>query len=147
MIKIKKFDELTLNELYDILNLRAEIFVVDQNCPYNDVDGKDKNSVHFMIWENDKLEGYIRVIKPGISYDSVSIGRVIVRKSARHKGYAKKLLISGIEFITNEWNENKIEISAQTYLENFYKSLNFKTTSDVYLEDEIPHVHMIFEKN
>jgi len=145
-LEIKKFDELTPREIYEILRVRSEIFVVEQNCVYNDQDGKDIESIHIMIKENDKIIAYLRVIKPGVSYDDASIGRVLVTSEARRKGLARKIVSAGINYIMNDWNEEKITIGAQDYLKDFYKSLGFEIISDVYLEDGIPHVDMTYNK-
>lgn len=142
MIKVKKFDELTINELYDILELRAEIFVVEQECAYNDVDGKDKKAIHMWKEENGKITGYIRVIPKGVSYDNASIGRVVTAAEGRGKGVAKELMLKGIEYVSKVWEGERITIGAQEYLKGFYGSLGFKPVSDVYLEDGIPHLDM-----
>ena len=145
-IEIKKFDELTSRDIYEILKIRSEVFVVEQNCIYNDVDEKDMESVHIFFKEKDKIISYIRVIKPGVSYDNASIGRVLVVLEERHRGLAKKIVQEGINYIINIWNEEKITIGAQEYLINFYKDLGFKPISQVYLEDGIPHLDMTYTK-
>ncbi|MCQ8211053.1 GNAT family N-acetyltransferase [Cetobacterium somerae] len=146
MILCKKFNELTLEELYDILKLRSEIFVVEQKCVYNDIDDKDKTSFHVMIKENDKIKAYLRVLQPGVSYDNASLGRVLVAKDARGKGYARAIVTEGINCVLKNLNTNKITIGAQEYLKDFYKELGFKPVSAVYSEDGIPHLDMTFEK-
>ncbi|HAS79641.1 MAG TPA: GNAT family N-acetyltransferase [Fusobacteriaceae bacterium] len=145
-VEIKKFDELTGREIYEILKIRSEVFVVEQNCIYNDVDEKDMESVHIFFKEKEKIISYIRVIKPGISYDNASIGRVLVVLEERRRGLAKKIVQEGINYIINIWNEEKITIGAQEYLINFYKDLGFKPISQVYLEDGIPHLDMTYTK-
>jgi len=140
---IKTFDELTINELYQLLSLRSEIFVVEQNCVYNDLDGKDDKSYHVMIMEGEQIVAYERIVKAGFSYKETSLGRVVVAKEFRGKGIARTLLLAGIDFIKNELKEDMIRISAQTYLLDFYSSLGFKATSEEYLEDGIPHVEMV----
>lgn len=143
-IVIKTFEQLTKNELYDILSLRAEVFVVEQKCSYLDLDYKDLNSIHFFIKEDDKIVSYIRVIPPGISYKhSASIGRVLTKKSYRGRGLSRKLIESGINYIKNNFTDKTIEISAQEYLIEFYKSFGFIPEGDLYLEDNLPHMHMI----
>ena len=134
-VEIKKFNELGLEELYEIFRLRSEVFVVEQECIYNDVDGKDLDSVHVMIKNEGRIEAYLRVIKEGISYEDCSIGRVLVAKEARGKGLARRIVKEGIDYITREWNKKKITIGAQEYLKEFYGSFGFKTVSDVYMED------------
>ncbi|WP_028856880.1 GNAT family N-acetyltransferase [Psychrilyobacter atlanticus] len=145
-LEIKKFNELTVEELYEILRVRSEVFVVEQNCVYNDQDGKDIESIHIMIVEGAKIMAYLRVIKPGVSYDDASIGRVLVTSEARKKGLARKIVCAGINYIINNWNENKITIGAQNYLRDFYESLGFEAVSEVYSEDGIPHLDMTYNK-
>ena len=144
-IVIKKFEELSTKELYMILKLRAEIFVVEQNCIYNDLDDKDFESFHIFILEKENIIAYERIVKPGISYKEYSIGRVAVTKEVRRKGLARTLLQKGINFIKNEMKENTIRISAQKYLLNFYQSMGFAATSEEYLEDGIPHIEMLLK--
>lgn len=144
-LEIKKFDDLTGREVYEILRVRSEVFVVEQDCVYNDEDGKDLESVHITIKENDKIQAYLRVIKPGISYDDASIGRVLVTCQARGRGLARKIVQAGMDYIINNWGEKKISIGAQDYLKNFYESLGFEAVSKVYSEDGIPHVDMSYQ--
>jgi len=142
----KNFDELTNAELYEIIKLRIDIFVVEQNCPYNELDRKDYKSIHHFIKENDEIIAYLRMIPKGISYEESSIGRFIVKKDFRGRGYAKKILNNAIKYIQKEWNEFQIRLSGQKYLEKFYNEQGFETVSDVYLEDDIPHVEMLYNK-
>jgi len=147
MIKIKKFSKLSLDELYSIMALRSEIFVVEQNCIYNDVDGKDKSSMHMWIEEKGRIVAYMRVVDKGISYDEASIGRVVVAREARGRGLAKKIILEGITYITEKLGEKKITIGAQEYLTEFYRKLGFVDISDVYEEDGIPHLDMQFSNH
>ncbi|MBC2853614.1 GNAT family N-acetyltransferase [Cetobacterium sp. 2G large] len=142
MILCKKFEELTLEELYEILKLRSEVFVVEQNCIYNDIDGKDKASFHVIIKENNEITAYLRVLPPGISYENASLGRVLVAKDARGMGYAKAIVTEGINCVLRNFNTNKITIGAQEYLKDFYSEFGFKPVSEVYDEDGIPHLDM-----
>ncbi|MGL5279181.1 MAG: GNAT family N-acetyltransferase [Cetobacterium sp.] len=146
MIICKKFNELTLEELYEILKLRSEVFVVEQKCIYNDIDGKDLTSSHIMIKEDGKIKAYLRALQPGVSYEDASLGRVLVSPDARGKGYAKTIVKKGVEYILNNFNTTKITIGAQEYLKNFYSEIGFKPISEVYDEDGIPHLDMTFEK-
>ncbi|MHA4989237.1 GNAT family N-acetyltransferase [Cetobacterium somerae] len=146
MVICKKFNELTLEELYEILKLRSEVFVVEQKCIYNDIDGKDLTSSHIMIKENGKIKAYLRALQPGVSYEDASLGRVLVSPDARGKGYAKVIVVKGVEYILNNFNTTKITIGAQEYLKNFYSEIGFKPISEVYDEDGIPHLDMTFEK-
>lgn len=143
---IKKFSELENNELYQILELRCEVFVVEQNCAYNDVDNKDQDAYHLLLEDNKKIVAGLRILKKGISYDQISIGRVVVSKEHRGLGIAKDMMLKAIEFIENDLNEKEIKISAQAYLIEFYKSIGFVEVSQVYLEDDIPHIDMLYKK-
>lgn len=145
-IEIKKFHELSVEELYEIGRIRQEVFVLEQNCAFVDFDGKDIDSIHIYYKENNKIMAYIRVLPPELSYESASIGRVLVDKEYRGKNYARKIMEEGIEYIYTVMRENKITIGAQAHLENFYNSLGFIPVSEVYYEDGIPHIDMILEK-
>ncbi|MDU4860912.1 MAG: GNAT family N-acetyltransferase [Terrisporobacter othiniensis] len=144
--KIKKFNELNIEEIYKILALRNEIFIVEQECPYLDCDDKDLNSYHLFLRENGEIVSYLRILEKGVSYDEISIGRVAVKKSYRGKGISRKMMLKAIEFIENNLTENTIKIQAQAYLLDFYRSLGFNAVSDEYLEDNIPHIDMIYKK-
>ncbi|UPA29122.1 GNAT family N-acetyltransferase [Terrisporobacter glycolicus] len=144
--KIKKFNELNIEEIYKILALRNEIFIVEQECPYLDCDDKDLNSYHLFLRENGEIVSYLRILEKGVSYDEISIGRVAVKKSYRGKGISRKMMQKAIEFIENNLSENTIKIQAQAYLLDFYSSLGFKAVSEEYLEDNIPHIDMIYKK-
>jgi len=142
--KIKKFNELSLEELYKIIKLRIEVFIIEQNCFYQDCDGKDLNAYHLFLEEDGNIIACLRILNKGVSYDEVSIGRVIVKKDYRGKGIVKEMIRKAINLIEKEMKENAIRISAQAHLENFYGSFGFKKVSDVYLEDGIPHVEMLY---
>jgi len=142
----KKFEELTSIELYEIIKLRIDIFVVEQNCPYPELDRKDYKAIHHFIKDNDEIVAYLRILPKGISYDEMSIGRFIVKKNHRGRGLAKKILKNAINYIEKKLNETEIRLSGQKYLEKFYNSFEFDTVSDVYLEDDIPHVEMLYNK-
>ena len=144
--KIKKFNELNAEEIYKILALRNEIFIVEQECPYLDCDGKDFNSYHLFAEENGEVVAYLRILKKGVSYDEVSIGRVAVKQSHRGKGISREMMLKAIDFIENNLFENTIKIQAQAYLLKFYSSLGFKAVSEEYLEDNIPHIDMLYSK-
>lgn len=139
----KKFDELSVTELYIILRLRAEVFVVEQNCPYLDIDNKDQYCHHLMGWKDDQLVAYTRLVPPGISYDEYpSIGRVVTSPAARRGGFGRMLMEKSIEEIISLYGETPIRIGAQLYLKDFYTSLGFITSSEIYLEDGIEHIEM-----
>lgn len=144
-ISIKKFEELTSKELYKILKLRAEVFVVEQHCFYLDPDDKDFDSLHLMIEENGEIVSYLRIIPKGVSYDTASIGRVLTAKNHRGKGLSRKAMQTAIDFIKNEWQEPKITIGAQFYLQKFYASLGFESVGEPYLDAGIEHIDMILD--
>ncbi|MEO9022354.1 MAG: GNAT family N-acetyltransferase [Ginsengibacter sp.] len=139
----KLFPELTNEELYKILQLRAEVFIVEQNCVYQDCDSKDFFSYHFTAWDNGKLLAYTRLLPIGVSYaDSASIGRVITAFSARGQSLGKQLMERSIEEVYNLFGEVSIKISAQVYLKRFYESFSFISEGNIYLEDGIEHIAM-----
>ncbi|MFX0549475.1 GNAT family N-acetyltransferase [Hathewaya histolytica] len=142
--KIKKFHELSTDEIYKILYLRNEVFIVEQNCAYQDCDGKDQKSYHLFCENDGEIIAYLRILEKGISYNEISIGRVVVNKTHRGSGLSREMLTKSIDFVNNELHENRIRISAQEYLRTFYKSLGFKEVSEVYLEDDIPHIEMLY---
>lgn len=146
-IKIKYFDELNTTELYEILKLRQAVFVVEQNCPYHDIDEYDPVSVHLMMIEGDELIGYARITEKGTRYPEVSIGRFLVKKDFRKDGYGDKLFTRAIDFIKDDMREDTIKIQAQTYMKNYYVKKGFKEISEAYLEDDIEHVDMIYKKD
>ncbi|WP_347373603.1 GNAT family N-acetyltransferase [Aequorivita sp. Q41] len=142
-IDIKTFDALTSKELYNILQLRSEIFVVEQDCVYQDIDGKDERSLHIIGYTDEKLVAYARCFKPGDYFDEAAIGRVLVRENYRKFGYGHEITKAAIAAIKTNFKADKIKISAQIYLIIFYESHGFKTVGDRYLEDGIPHITMI----
>ncbi|WP_099189031.1 GNAT family N-acetyltransferase [Tepidibacter mesophilus] len=143
---LKKFEELKIQELYKILQIRSEVFVLEQQCPYQDCDGKDEKSYHLFLEDNGEILCYLRIIPRGISYDEVSVGRVLVSKDRRKKGLSREMMLIAIDYIETKLKEKSIRISAQKYLVDFYKCLGFKEVSDVYLEDEIEHIEMLYSK-
>ena len=147
MTVVKKFSELSIEELYQILRLRSEVFVVEQNCVYQDLDNKDQISVHIFIKEKNEIVAYTRIFKSGDYYKNPSIGRVVVSKKNRGKELGKKIMISSIDYIQENLKGDKIELSAQKYLDKFYKDLGFYKIGEDYLEDGIPHQRMIKEIN
>lgn len=140
---VKKFDELTLDELYEILKVRVNVFVVEQNCPYEEIDEKDKNAYHIYFKDNNKIQAYLRVLEKGASSDEVSIGRVLSLQ--RKSGLGSKILNEGIKVAKEKFNANKIILEAQTYVQKMYEKIGFKVISDEFLEDGIPHVRMMLE--
>jgi ElaA protein len=142
---IKHFDDLTNDELYKILKARIDVFVVEQNCPYEECDNKDYDSIHIFSQENNEIIAYLRIIPAGVSYKEPSIGRVLVAKEYRRQGIAKKMMNKALVYISNNFENDSIRISAQKYLLDFYKSLGFEEVSDEYLEDGIPHHEMLYK--
>jgi ElaA protein len=139
----KFFTELTNFELYKILQLRNEVFIVEQNCVYQDCDDKDLKAYHFMGWDDSKLVAYTRLLDKGISYsDAASIGRVITSPSVRGKNVGKELMTNSIAEVYRLFGKIPIRISAQFYLKRFYESFSFVQYSDVYMEDGIEHIGM-----
>ncbi|MEB1809326.1 MAG: GNAT family N-acetyltransferase [Bacillaceae bacterium] len=145
--KLKTFEELTNLEVYNILKERTNVFVVEQNCPYEEVDGYDLVSHHLFKEFNGEVVAYLRILPKHTKYKECSIGRVIVKKEFRGTGLAKEMLKRAITIIENDLNDTEIKIQAQQYLEHFYGSFGFKTISDVYLEDDIPHIDMIYKSS
>ena len=139
----KAFNSLTPVELYSILQLRNEVFVVEQNCVYQDCDDKDRQSHHFMGWQQNKLVAYTRLLPPGIAFEEISIGRVVTSPSIRGNKIGRELMIRSIEKLHELFGKSKIKIGAQLYLKSFYESLGFTKCSDVYLEDDIEHIKML----
>ena len=142
---LKRFDELTTNELYEILRARAEVFVVEQTCVYQDCDLKDQKSWHLFSEENGEIVTYMRIIEKGVSYPEISMGRLLTRENYRKDGLSRKTLEKALDFVVHTLGETKVRVSGQLYLKKFYESMGFRTTSEVYLEDEIEHVQMLYE--
>lgn len=140
---IKKFEDLTPNEVYAIIQLRNEVFVVEQNCVYQDADNRDQQCWHVMGWHGDLLAAYTRILPPGIMYDLPSIGRVVTSPAIRKTGIGKLLMEKSIETVGNLFGNASIKIGAQLYLKKFYESLGFRQSSELYLEDGIEHIEMI----
>ncbi len=140
--KIKPFEALSLSELYNVLQLRSEVFVVEQNCVYQDIDGKDQKALHVIGEYNDETVAYCRIFKPGDYFEKSSIGRVIIKESYRDKKWGHDLIREAIQAIKDSFGETEITISAQLYLKKFYESHGFVQTSEEYLEDGIPHIEM-----
>ncbi len=144
--EVKLFKQLSTDELYDILKLRVDVFVVEQNCPYPEIDGKDKHpdALHLIGRDKDgQIAAYLRILPPGLSYKQISIGRVVVAKNSRGQGVCDIMMQKAFEQIRRNWPDDDIKIGAQVYLKDFYKSLGFEESSENYLEDGIPHIDMI----
>ena len=143
---VKTFDDLSNRELYKILQLRNAVFIVEQQCHYQDLDNKDFLAHHLMGWFGGELVAYTRLFDKGIIYEQASIGRVIVAVSARKDGLGRKLMDLSIQQINQLYGKQPIKIGAQFYLKRFYESFDFHQVSDIYIEDDIPHIYMIKEQ-
>lgn len=143
----KVFEELTTEELYDILQLRVNVFVVEQKCAYPELDGKDKKSLHVFATKKDKIVAAARIVPPGLSYPQMSIGRVVIDPQYRKYGLGKELMQYCLAKIEEEFEAQDIQIGAQVYLQKFYMSFGFENVSDSYLEDGIPHIDMLRAKD
>ena len=139
---VKSFEELSKLELYKILRLRAEVFIVEQDCVYQDVDDKDQKALHVLLKKSEDIIGYTRLFWPGDYFKEASIGRVVISKEERHNNYGSQLMKASILAVSEKMKEKKIKISAQTYLKKFYNNLDFFESGKEYLEDGIPHVVM-----
>lgn len=143
----KTFYELSLQELYDAMALRQEVFVIEQTCPYLDADGKDQKSEHLLVYaENGDLAAYLRVVYAGVSYAEMSIGRVVTSQKYRKIGLGKLLMRKALQEVKSRFGNVPIHISAQCYLDNFYESFGFEAIGETYLEDGIPHIGMILRE-
>lgn len=141
---IKQFNELTLDELYKILKVRTSIFVVEQNCPYQELDDLDQSSYHIYLEEDNQIIAYARVISKDNPFHEVSIGRVLVTK--RRHGYGTKVVQKAIEVATEKYHVEKIVVEAQTYVKKMYENVGFKQISMPFLEDGIEHIKMVYER-
>ncbi|MGI9550095.1 MAG: GNAT family N-acetyltransferase [Aurantibacter sp.] len=142
-ITVKTFEELKKEELYELLQLRAEVFVVEQRCAYQDLDGKDEKALHVLGKKGETIVAYSRIFKPGDYFPEANIGRVVVMPGERKYGYGRELMKASIEVVEQRFNESTVHLSAQTYLKNFYNSLGFKQVGEEYSEDGIPHIGML----
>ena len=142
-LAVKRFEELTNNELYDILKLRVNTFVVEQHCPYPELDDKDQDALHVFLRDEEGIQAYLRVMDKGISSEQVSIGRVVA--VTRRKGYGSRVLEEGMSVAAEYFQADKIYLEAQTYARGLYEKHGFRQISDVFLEDGIPHIKMLAE--
>ena len=138
----KTFAELSLDELYAIINLRQKVFIVEQDCPYIDADYADQDAFHLLAYNDKDLIGYLRAFRPGIKYDGSSLGRIVSEINSRGLGIGKEITKEGVNFLSKEYPDHEIVISAQHRLEHFYVELGFKARGEVYLEDDIDHIQM-----
>jgi ElaA protein len=142
----RHFNELTPHQLYGIIQLRNEVFVVEQNCVFQDADNKDQDAFHYMGWIDNDLAGYTRLLKPGDAYEQMSIGRVATAPKYRRTGIGKALMDASIKKCYELFGAGDIKIGAQLYLKKFYESFGFIQAGEGYLEDGIPHIYMIKER-
>ena len=141
------FAVLSTNELYALLRLRQEVFVVEQDCIYLDLDGRDQQAIHMLCWSGTELLAYQRCLEPGLSYAESSIGRIVVAPAGRGTGLGNELVSRGIDYNLERWPTSAIRINAQAYLEAFYNRLGFAAAGDQYDEDGIPHLQMLHQGN
>ena len=140
--KIKSFEEITTSELYEIIKARVDVFVVEQDCPYPDLDDYDQKALHLWAEQDQKVLAYCRIFNQGIKYTETSIGRVLTTEKGRGKNLGKQLIQYAVETIENRFRTSEIRISAQDYLLRFYSGFGFEDTGKKYLEDNIPHTEM-----
>lgn len=140
---VKTFEELTTTELYALLRLRSEVFVVEQTCAFQDMDDTDQLAVHVMGYIDNELVAYTRLFGPGIKYEYASIGRVVTSQKVRGSGAGRQLMEYSIAIVEERFGKAPIKIGAQQYLQKFYTSLGFEKSSEMYMEDAIPHIEMI----
>ena len=136
------FPQLSADELYAILRLRAEVFVVEQDCVYQDVDNNDQQALHLLGRHAAELACYARLLSPGLKYTGASIGRVVTAPAARGTGLGRELMVQALGQCEQRWPDAEVTISAQHHLAKFYASLGFETVSEPYMEDGIPHIAM-----
>lgn len=143
-LHIKRFKQLTVDELYELLRVRSEVFVVEQDCVYQDMDGDDKQAIHVWLTEGSKVVALARVCPAGVHLPTISIGRVIT--TVRGKGYGKQIMLAAIKVAQEHFGATCIDIEAQEYAKGFYEGVGFKQTSDTFMLDGIPHIKMRWER-
>ncbi len=147
-VEVKHFNELTMNEFHDLISLRIQVFVIEQNCPYQELDGKDKVSDHVILKdEKSKLIGTARILPPGVSYTEIAIGRVVVDENFRYLKLGHLIMEKCLSFIHEKYGQQSVRLSAQTHLTNFYVTHGFVSMGKEYLEDGIPHTEMLLKIN
>ena len=143
----RNFNSISKDELYDVLSLRQRVFIIEQDCFYEDLDYSDQDANHLLLYRDNKLIGYSRVFPPGIKYDAASIGRIVTDLNYRGKGYGRSITQESIEFLKKNYPESDISLSAQYRLIDFYKNIGFEREGSVYLEDDIDHIKMTLKVN
>lgn len=144
-VVVKAFKELSIEELYEIYYWRTAIFVVEQNCPYQDIDEYDKRAYHIYLKDEQGIQAYLRVIEPGVKFAEASLGRVISRR--RRQGLGLRLVLKGIEVAQKKYHARAIRIEAQVYAKGLYEKAGFTQVSDIFLEDDQPHIQMLWKDN
>ncbi len=144
ILHTKRFDQLTVDELYELLRIRSEVFVVEQNCVYQDLDRDDQEAVHLWLTEGGKVVALCRVCPAGTHMREVSVGRVITTE--RGKGYGKRIMLEGIATAREHFHATVIEIEAQEYAKGFYEQVGFRQSSEPFMLDGIPHIKMTWEE-
>ena len=144
ILHTKRFDQLTVDELYELLRIRSEVFVVEQNCVYQDMDRDDQEAVHLWLTEGGKVVALCRVCPAGTHMREVSVGRVITTE--RGKGYGKRIMLEGIAAAREHFHAKVIEIEAQEYAKGFYEQVGFRQSSEPFMLDGIPHIKMTWEE-
>jgi Predicted acyltransferase len=144
-VVVKTFKELSIEELYEIYYWRTAIFVVEQNCPYQDIDEYDKKAYHVYLKDEQGIQAYLRVIEPGAKFAEASLGRVISRR--RRQGLGLRLVLKGIEVAQKKYHARAIRIEAQVYAKGLYEKAGFTQVSDIFLEDDQPHIQMLWKDN
>ena len=139
---VKHYSELTADELYELLRVRVQVFVVEQHCPYEEVDGRDKQAYHIWLRDETGIKAYLRVLDRGVSFEEVSIGRVLTTE--RSRGLGHKILDAGIAAAREKYGAETIRIEAQTYARKLYERHGFRQVGDEFLEDDIPHIPMLW---
>lgn len=142
---VKSFEELTVNELYDMIRLREAVFVVEQNCVYLDCDNNDQVSQHLIATINQQIVGCLRIMPAGSKYDRISIGRVVVDAEFRGQKIAEQMMLEALEFIAKKHGREDVVLSAQVVIKELYKKVGFEEISNIYLEDGIDHVKMLYK--
>ncbi len=142
---LSEFHHLSLKQLHDLMLLRQQVFIIEQNCFYEDIDGADEKAEHLLIYEENELAGYLRIFAPGIKYQEACIGRIVVKPGFRGTSIGKNLIERGIEHINNKYPGQNIRIEAQSALEKYYEAYGFKSEGEIYPLDGIDHIEMVLK--
>jgi ElaA protein len=143
----KTFDDLSNHALYAVLKLRLDVFSIEQQCIYQDLDNRDQEALHMLGWQGEELVAYQRLLPPGLDYPESSIGRIVINMEARGHNLGKEMVQRGMDFALGTWPGNDIRINAQAYLRKFYMNLGFEPLTEEYIYDGIPHLEMLYRHN